>query len=287
MKNLFKKLILNSYGRYFNTLVLFSKRKAAITTFQVFSKVRKGRVLPNQKKYLDAVKDTTLRIEDHDIQTYKWNGTKDRILLVHGWESNTFRWRNLVEKLTAENYEVIAFDAPGHGYSSGSNLHLPLYTECIQKIIETHSPKHIIAHSFGGMAILFNDYLYQNDGIEKMVTIGSPSEFRELLDHYQKLIGFNNRVLKAFENYVYERFQKNVDDFSSSKFVLSNQKEGLLLHDKLDVLAPFHASEKVHADWKNSKFIKTKGFGHSMHQPELNDQIIAFLKSEPIKTDFT
>lgn len=118
----------------------------------------------------------------------------------------------------------------------------------------------MIGHSFGGgMALLFNEYLRPSDHIIKIVTIGSPSEFRELLSHYQKLVGFNNRVLSAFEDYIKERFGMEVDDFSSSKFVANNHKKGLLLHDRLDILAPFHASEKVHAYWKGSRFIKPRG----------------------------
>ncbi|MFC4097554.1 alpha/beta fold hydrolase [Euzebyella saccharophila] len=276
------KLIPKIYGQYFNFLALFSKRRAALATFEVFSKVRKGRVLPQQKTYLEEAKDQILEIENHTIQTYQWSGKRETVLLVHGWESNTFRWRNLIAKLKDADYNIVAFDAPGHGNSSGKNLHLPLYINCIQAMVDEYAPAHVIAHSFGGMALLFNEYLRPSDYIEKMVTIGSPSEFRELLGHYQKLVGFNNRVLSAFEDYIRERFGMEVDNFSSSKFVANNHKKGLLLHDRLDILAPFHASEKVHAHWKGSRFIKTKGLGHSMHQPHINEYIVHFLEDKPI-----
>lgn len=259
-------------------MALFSKKKAAQKAFEVFSTVRKGRVLPQQQEYLNRAKDQVLEIAGHRLQTYRWPGTKETVLLVHGWESNSFRWRNLIGFLQEANYDIVAFDAPGHGYSSGKNLHLPLYGQCIRKVIETYDPKYLVGHSLGGMAILYTEYNWPNKNVEKIVTIGSPSEFHEILDHYQELLGFNDRVLKAFEAYGLERFGFDIRHFSSSKFVADNHKKGLLFHDELDVLAPFHASEKVHARWKGSRFVRTKGLGHSMHQPEINEQIVAFLE---------
>ncbi|PKA97303.1 pimeloyl-ACP methyl ester carboxylesterase [Flavobacteriaceae bacterium MAR_2009_75] len=272
------KLTPKVYGQYFNLLAFFSKRKAAQKAFDVFSTVRKGRVQPLQADYLNNAKHQVIETENHSLQTYQWHGAGETVLLIHGWESNSFRWRNLISFLQEANYNIVAFDAPGHGHSSGSNLDLPLYTDCIQKMVETYSPAYLVAHSFGGMATLYGEYKYQNQNVEKIVTIGSPAEFHELLGHYQKLLGFNNRVLGAFNKYIIDRFGLEVRDFSSSKFVENNSKKGLLIHDELDLLAPFHASEEVHTHWKGSRFIRTKGMGHSMHQPEINEQIVEFLE---------
>ncbi|HAF77707.1 MAG TPA: alpha/beta hydrolase, partial [Maribacter sp.] len=57
----------------------------------------------------------------------------------------------------------------------------------------------------------------------------------------------------------------------------NNTKKGLLFHDRFDKIAPYHASVDVHKHWKGSEFISTEGFGHSMHQDEVNDKIISFL----------
>ena len=59
----------------------------------------------------------------------------------------------------------------------------------------------------------------------------------------------------------------------------TNTKKGLLFHDRFDSITPYHASEQVHAAWKDSALITTEDLGHSMHQNEVNDQIIAFLTS--------
>jgi alpha-beta hydrolase superfamily lysophospholipase len=41
----------------------------------------------------------------HHIQTYHWKESEGpTVLLCHGWESNAFRWRNLIEKLQAKGF---------------------------------------------------------------------------------------------------------------------------------------------------------------------------------------
>lgn len=274
------KNIARIYGIYFNLLALFSKRKAAEKAFQLFCTIRKGRVSERQEDYLEAANYETLEIADHIIRTYKWNGEKETVLLVHGWESNSFRWRNLITKLTEANFNVIAFDAPAHGHSSGAHLYVPLYSEVLQHLIERYRPQMVIGHSVGGMTTLYNEYRHNNLFIEKMVTIASPSEFYEIMADYQDILQFNDTVLSALDAYILDRFGFRIRDFSTSEYVRSNTKKGLLFHDRLDKVTPYHASEKVHASWEGSQLVSTEGLGHSMHQEEVNNQIIDFLNSE-------
>lgn len=266
------------YGGYFNILSLVSKRKTARKAFALFCTVRKGRVLRNQEEYLDAAKKELLRIEGYDIQTYHWPGNAETVLLIHGWESNTFRWRNLIAKLKAADFNIIAFDAPGHGYSSGSKLHVPLYAKILRHIIKNYLPKHLIGHSVGCMTVIYNENKNPSPSVEKIVTVAGPSEFHEIMDHFQNLLQFNDRVMRALDTYIFDRFGFCIREFSTSEFVRTNTKKGLLFHDKLDKITPYHASEKVHANWTGSRLIATEGLGHSMHQDEITDAIVGFLR---------
>jgi pimeloyl-ACP methyl ester carboxylesterase len=279
MKKLLTKLIQKLYGVFLNLYALILPKKAAKKAFLIFSKVRKGRVLPHQKDYLDSAKDRQLDIADHTIQTYRWKGSKETVVLIHGWESNAWRWHKLIEKLQAKDFNIIAFDAPAHGYSSGTHMYVHLYAQVLQAVIATYSPKHIVGHSVGGMTALYTEYLNPEPNIKKIVTVGSPSEYHKIFTHYKELLGFNNRVARALEEYFHKRFGLTQKEFSSSKFVKTNTKMGLLFHDRFDTITPYHASEQVNAAWKDSTLITTEGLGHSMHQDEVNDKIVAFLAS--------
>ncbi|WP_291870048.1 alpha/beta hydrolase [Maribacter sp.] len=278
MKKLFYKILPLAYGQYFNIYAFFSPKKTAKKAFYFFCTIRKGRVLPHQKEYLETAKKEVITVADHNLQTYHWPGDRETVLLVHGWESNTFRWRNLIHKLKEANYNIIAFDAPGHGYSTGKYLYVPLYAEALQKIITQYNPKHLIGHSIGGMTILYNEYKNESSPVEKIVTLGSPSEFYKLMDHYQGLLQYNDTVMTAMDIYIKDRFGFHVNEFSTATYAKTNTKKGLLFHDKLDKITPYIDSKDVHENWKNSTFITTEGLGHSMHQEHVNDQIIDFLK---------
>lgn len=279
MEKLIYKYLALAYGQYFNSLALVSKRKAAEKAFNLFCSPRKGRVLPHQKEYLEAAKDKTIQMDTIQIQTYNWSGYKETVLLLHGWESNVFRWKNLIEKLQESNFNIIAIDAPGHGNSSGNILNVPLYTECTNVVIGTYNPSFVIGHSMGGMTTIYNQYKYPNPGIKKLVSLGSPSELSELMDHYQNLLSFNDAVLMELEKYIYDLYKIEVHEFSAAKFSRQIYQEGFIVHDELDTIAPFSAAERIHGQWKNSSLLRTSGLGHSLHQEEVNQRIIDFLKS--------
>ncbi|BFP41970.1 alpha/beta fold hydrolase [Flavobacteriaceae bacterium GF1] len=279
MKKFLTKVIPLFYGQWLNFVALFNKQKAAKIAFDIFCTIRKGRVRPEQKDFLDNAKFSVENVMEQQIQSYKWPGSKGTVLLLHGWESNTHRWRNLIKKLKEHHFDILAFDAPAHGYSSGEMLHVPLYAHTLKHFLEKFRPQMVVAHSIGGMTILFNDFLHPESSVEKIVTIGSPCEFEQFMHHYKSILKFNTRVWKAMDKRLKIWFGYHFKEFSSARFVANNTKKGLLFHDKLDQQVPYTESVRVHEHWKGSELVLTEGLGHSMHQPKVNDQIIAFLES--------
>jgi pimeloyl-ACP methyl ester carboxylesterase len=279
MRKQLNKYLPLAYGSYFNVLAIFSKKKAAEKAFALFCTPRKGSVRPEQQEFLEQAKSHRIKAMDLELQTYHWQGDKETILLLHGWESNAFRWRNLISFLKNEDYNIVAFDAPAHGHSTGAIFNVPLYTECTKAVMDFYNPKILIGHSVGGMNSLYNQEKYPNEEIDKIVTIGSPSRLQDIMVHYQKLLKFNDVVMTGLDDHFMEQFGFRIHEFSTSQFKGHLSKKGLVIHDKEDTIAPFSASEQVHATWKKSEFLKTKGFGHSMHQDEVSHRIMDFIKS--------
>ena len=277
-KILYKALAL-SYGAYFNTIANLSENRAAKKAFELFSTPRKGRVLPHQEEFLKNVLDRMVPVNGSGIQTYHWSGSGDTVLLLHGWESNVFRWRNLIGNLRESGFDIIAFDAPGHGYSNGNRLNLANYSESARHIIEMYDPKHIIGHSMGGLTMLYDQYKNPDSSIEKIVALGAPAELSELMENYQRLLKFNDKVLRGLDNYFYELYDCRIKDISTPVFARGISRPGLIVHDELDPITPFSASVRLHENWKNSRLIKTTGLGHSLHQDGVNTQIMEFLRS--------
>ncbi len=279
MQKLLQKIVPLFYGAYFNSATYIFRQRTAKKAFLLFCTPRKGRVRPEQRSYLDSAKDAVVQYDRFSIQTYSWPKQGPTVLLLHGWESNTFRWRNLVPLLLEKGFNIVAMDAPAHGNSSSTTFNAPMYADCAQKIIETYDPKYIIGHSLGGMTAIYNQFKYQNKGIQKIVALGAPSELSDFMRQYQQLLGLSKRLMGDMEQYFISHFQMRFSDFSTPKFAKSLQVKGLLIHDELDKIAPIWSSENVHASWAGSQFIKTKGLGHSLHQDTVRQQIIDFLNS--------
>ncbi|MDC6352580.1 alpha/beta hydrolase [Zeaxanthinibacter sp. PT1] len=278
MKKHIQKYVPRVYGILFNSLSYVHPDLAAKQAFKTFSKVRKGRPTDEQQEFLSQASITTEIISGHQIQVYQWPGPGKTVLLVHGWESNSSRWKNLIHYLREAGFNIFAFDAPGHGNSTGKYLHVPLYSECVAYMVDKYHPKYIIGHSVGGMTTLYTHYRIPRLPIQKIVTIGSPSEFHEIMAHFKSLLTLNEKVMQSLEAYVSSRFGVRIEEFSSARFVKESKVPGLLFHDRFDTITPYHASESVHRHWQNSMLVTTEGLGHSMHQEEVNEQIISFLQ---------
>lgn len=279
MKKYLSRILPKIYGVYFNSLALLSKERAAQKAFQLFCTPRKGKVLPHQKEFLDSAKLGTVEADGVRFQTYRWEGKNDTVLLLHGWESNSFRWRNLITFLKQEEFDIIAIDAPAHGYSSSKTFNAPLYVKGARPIVKKYKPKYLIAHSIGGMTALYHQHKFPNSGIEKIVTLGSPSDFSMIAKGYKDVLGLNEKVMTAMNTLFLSLFGFQMDDFSTAKFAEHFTIRGLLIHDEMDRVTPISGSEKLHTHWKNSTLLKTKGFGHSLHHEEVSEMVIEFLKS--------
>lgn len=280
MQRFVKHYLPTIFGLYYNTLSTVAPELAARQAFRTFTKVRKGRLNDTQEQYLAVARKERLEVHEHEIQVYHWPGKNQRILLVHGWESNTHRWRNLISELRSADFDIIAFDAPGHGASTGGHLHVPLYADCVDVVIDRYEPSNIVGHSVGGMTALYSYSRNRHPEVRKIVTLGSPAEFRDIIDHFQDLLDLKPGLMNALREYVVQEFGLEVDDFSSPAFVKDSEIQGLLFHDRLDPVTPFRASESVHSQWRKSKLIATEGLGHSMHQQGINQQIVDFLQEE-------
>ncbi len=279
MKEKFKKYVPVILGKYILFLFFFSKKKALNKAYVLFCTPRKGKILPEQEDFLEDAEDEIVRIENYKIQTYRWPNLGETILLIHGWESNAHRWKTLIQKLHNQGYNVIAFDAPAHGNSSGKILNIPLYTKCLQKIVELYRPNHLLGHSVGGMTTIFHQYTYPNSEIDKLIVLAPPGELARIMSGYQELLQLSPKFMKSLDQYFKDMHGYYFKEFSAAYFVKENTHKGLLIHDKHDDIAPYKEAEAISKNWNGVQFISTTGFGHSLFFDEVDALILDFLKN--------
>jgi esterase/lipase len=281
MKKPLYYLFTKSVGAYVNLLSHVFPEKATQLAYSLFSEPREGRL--NKAKLPKILQETvteTFQHDGHHIQTYMWKGNNTVILLVHGWESNASRWKKMLPYLKKYGSTIIAIDAPAHGLSSGKEFNIPQYAKSIDFIVQKFKPKYLIGHSLGGKASLYYQSVYQNNTIEKIVTLGSPSDFQIILDNYTTMLSLNSKISKGLEAYYLTHFKLKLEKFSAKQFATTINTKGLIAHDTDDTVVLFEEGKKISSTWKNSIFIETNGLGHSMHGDSLYKKVIHFLFEE-------
>ena len=79
-----------------------------------------------QASLREHARQSTLPFGSGHLALYDW-GSGPTVLLVHGWGARGTHLGKLVPPLVAAGYRVVAFDAPGHGQSSGRSATLPQF----------------------------------------------------------------------------------------------------------------------------------------------------------------
>jgi len=277
------KKIVNKYlpkiiGLRLNSLFRINPEKAVLKAYKLFSSPRKGKVKPEQETFLNKAKTTSIELESNKVQIYHWKGEGKTVVLIHGWDSNSYRWKDLIQRLQKESYNIIAFDGPAHGYSDGKVLSVPMYSRCLDRLLKLYRPKFIIGHSVGAMTIVYNQYLKQSPFLEKMVLLGAPSEMTEIMSDYKRILRLNDKFMLALDDFFKKKFDYHFDEFSIADFSKNIEKEALIIHDEYDKVAPVSAAKAIHENLKHSVLKITEGAGHSLNKVSIHEEILKFLK---------
>lgn len=264
-------------GYTVNFISLFSVSTATNIAIRIFSTPRKGKTNSEEKEYLETAISKTITYKDIAIQTYHWKGSKSSVLLAHGWESNSYRWKDLIEILKQQDHNIIAVDAPAHGNSSSKIFNAILYSECLNEVIKNFKPETVIGHSVGGTssALALNNHKLQD--VKKLISLGAPSNFIALVNNYKKMMGYNKKVNEAINQYYLQNFGHLPDYFTVANFSENIKAKGLIIHDKKDRIIPYLDALDIVKHYKNSKLVKTVGFGHGMKSEKVYNHILEFL----------
>ena len=277
MKKILKKYIPKLIGLQLNSIYRINKKKAVIKVYRIFCTPRGGKVKPHQELFLRNAQATKINHGSIKLQAYHWKNEGPSVFLLHGWDSNTSRWRDLIEQLVTEKYNIIAFDAPAQGNSGGKLLNVPLYAKCIGKMIKMYKPQYLVGHSMGGMSIFFNEFQNRSNSVEKIVSLGAPTEMKKIIDDLQQILGLKPKLMKDVEAYFKDKFGYRFKDFTTQNFVQSVDQDCLVIHDKYDKIVPVQSGRNLEKQLKKVNYIETEGAGHSLNRDYIHQHILEFL----------
>lgn len=279
-----KKVITRLIGHYLNTLHRVAPEVSGAHGFRVFCYPFRPDLKGHQRAFLEAARHERICVAGTDVQVYKWGVGKRNILLMHGWQSHSFRWKAYVEAFLHDQFTIYALDAPGHGLSRGSFLTVPLYSTAVEQVIQQLGEiDTILAHSLGGFSALYTLARLPELRVKKLVLLASPGEATEFINFYQNTLGLSPNTVDAVRRHFEKVIGEKLEYFSAPVFAAAIQQPGLLIHDEKDRETPHTHSILIHQAWEQSELVITHGLGHNLKSREIVEKVVAFVETNVTK----
>jgi len=259
-----QKVLLTYVRTKFKLLSTISKTKGAKAALKLFLTPQKRNIKPLPPQFIASEK-LQFSLDGNVVNGYRWNHpSSKKVLILHGFESSVTQFDHFIEPLVSKGYEVLAFDAPAHGRSTGQMIDVFIYKNMIDRINRIYGPvTNFIAHSFGGLALslYLEDHPHDNDF--NVVLISPATETKTAIDNYFNLLKLPYRLRQEFENQMIKTGGKHPTWYSIGRAAKQIKAEVLFLQDEEDLLTPLKDVEPIiQQHYPNFHFVISKGFGH-------------------------
>ncbi len=158
---------------------------------------------------------------------------KGLVVMVHGMGEHCWRYEHVANVFKGQGLNVLRFDLPGHGLSSGKRGHITAYKDVLAPIhyflnhMNPELPKFLFGHSMGGNIVL--GYLLFKQPKLAGAIIASPWVALAFKP------GFLKTVLAKIANRIFPSLVKKnyleVDSLSRDYDVVNSYEEDDLVHD--------------------------------------------------------
>jgi pimeloyl-ACP methyl ester carboxylesterase len=237
---------------------------------------------------MDHAESWRLPCEGGEVQAYRFPASAGKsrgtVLLVHGWTGRAAFMSAFLEPLTAEGWDVVAIDLPGHGLSSGRALHVPLGVAALQAAHAAFGPfSGIVAHSFGGaLATAFVSGAvarFPATPVGRLVLIATPSSMPELFVWFGRTIGLTERGRQAMEANVLRLSGRALSTFEGDAMLRRAGIPTLVLHAPDDKEVAFLSAERLASAGPHVALQALPGLGHRriLYAPQTVEAARAFL----------
>ena len=267
MKKIIYEIVKSFYSNYLNTAALISPQFAARQALKLFKTPRPRKLTDSELDFINAAALEKIPFPEHEIAVYNWPSEGPRILLVHGWESNSARWRLFIKMLQEMNFNIYALDAPAHGLSTGKYFTPLDYAHAMDQIVMKYKIEKIFAHSVGAYAtIMYASLMAVPEHLNYLILKAPTGSFRRTTETYFNLLNFSSRLRKAYIELIESTYNRTISEFASFNLIKNVNIPGTLIHDKNDRILPIEDSHLIDRSWSKGEFIITEGFGHRMNQ---------------------
>ncbi len=207
--------------------------------------------------------EITLAHRGQQVRAYGWHldTGRPRVLLAHGWAGHSLQFAALVASLIEAGYEVVAFDQPAHGASSGDAVTLPEFARTVQYVADTLGPFHaVIGHSPGGAATAFA--LSRGLEAKRAVLIAAPADAEAEIRRFARFLRIPEGVRAEMQRTIEKQEGVRMTELRARAVAPRINVPALLIHDAQDREVSPDCALEYAAGWRDSRLFTTRGLGH-------------------------
>lgn len=259
-----QKIAVSYYRSKFKLLATISKKKAAEKAFDLF-KTPQRRLKKKLPKIFSEAQKIQLTVEGNKVKGWRWNHPAERkVLIIHGYESSVINFDRYVRPFIRKGYEVLAFDAPAHGISSGKHITAPLYRNMIKIIHQQYGPvQSYLAHSFGGLAVSLALEEISHDETYRLALIAPATETTTAIDSFFSFLRLPDVIRPEFEKVIVKAGGVSSGWYSIKRAMRNIKAKVMWFHDDEDDVTPITDVINVQKEnYSNIEFVITTGLGH-------------------------
>lgn len=265
-------------GHLLNALARFWSKQAGRTTFYLFCRPIRRRLSGSERAFLQAGNPQKIHFNGQKICLYEWGSGPKSVLFLHGWQSNSARWQPYVEALKGSGIRALAFDAPGHGLSSGRQFTIPENAALIHRVMTSVSGiEAVIGHSLGGYSYLYARSLHALPRIERLVVLASPVTLDALVGVFSQSLSLHPDTVGCMMKEMEADTPEGLQSFALERLSETLSLPGLIVHDRDDDRIPFFHAEQLAAVYPQAKLIATRGLGHRLRSEEVVQMVAGFV----------
>ncbi len=234
-----------------------------------------------EKKSETFAKKFSVHVVGKNTQCYQWGESSKSVVVVHGWAGRATQFRRFVKPFIKAGYQVIGFDGPAHGQSEGKRTSIVEFEETLKEIYKIIGvPEAIVAHSFGGGAVLFA----AKNGlpVRKIINIASPTIGDEIINTYLKAIGGSEKTKFFFKKFIQQKYGKPFEEFTATHIIkqITRPVDILLVHDEDDKEVSMEHPLEIIRQYPSARLLKTKGLGHTriLKDNHVIQEIVTFVQ---------
>ena len=253
-------------AKLFPIIAWFSTKWVVREAVKMFFSPIRFQIPGNELKLRNQAKVSYHQTQQNKIAVLQWicDENAPYVLLMHGWASRSTHFKNFIEALLKQGFNVVCPEAPGHGLSSGKQSDIIRFSESIALAHQLVQPQYWICHSMGGSAAMhcINEHKCQP---KHLSIIASPAIAYDILQVFTSRLKLSEKLIPLMNERMEQLYDgKKLKDYTAEYIIqkLPSSTSLNLVYDTKDNDAPVQHGYRLKELFPSADLKITENLGH-------------------------